>query len=70
MTEVSGFDVLEAFQSRHIHTPVIVITAHDEPGTEERVRLLGAAAYLKKPVDRDALLAAIGDAMTRSETNQ
>jgi FixJ family two-component response regulator len=69
MAEVSGFDVLEAFQSRHIHTPVIVITAHDEPGTEERVRLLGAAAYLKKPVDKDALLSAINAAMTRSETN-
>jgi FixJ family two-component response regulator len=70
MTEVSGFDVLEAFQSRHIHTPVIVITAHDEPGTEERVRLLGAAAYLKKPVDRDALLSAISAVITPSETNQ
>jgi FixJ family two-component response regulator len=69
MAEVSGFDVLEAFQSRHIHTPVIVITAHDEPGTEERVRLLGAAAYLTKPVDKDALLSAINAAMTRSETN-
>jgi len=70
MEKVSGFDVLEAFQSRHIHTPVIVITAHDEPGTAERVRSLGAAAYLKKPVDRDTLLSAIGDAMTHSETKQ
>lgn len=69
MAEVSGFDVLEAFQSRHIHTPVVVITAHDEPGTEERVRLLGAAAYLKKPVDRDTLLSAINAAITHSETN-
>jgi DNA-binding NarL/FixJ family response regulator len=59
MAEVSGFDVLEAFRSRHIHVPVIVITAHDEPGTAERVGSLGAAAYLKKPVDRDTLLAAI-----------
>jgi len=69
MAEVSGFDVLEAFRSRHIHTPVIVITAHDEPGTEERMRRLGAAAYLKKPVDRDALLSAIGAAISPSETN-
>jgi FixJ family two-component response regulator len=68
MAEVSGFDVLEAFQSRHIHTPVIVITAHDEPGSEERVRRLGASAYLKKPVDRDALLSAINAALTPSTT--
>jgi len=63
MAEVNGFDVLEAFRSRHIHLPVIVITAHDEPGTEQRVRTLGACAYLKKPVDRDALLAAINYAI-------
>jgi DNA-binding response OmpR family regulator len=42
--------------------PVIVITADDEPGTAEQVRALGASAYLKKPVDRDALLSAIAAA--------
>jgi DNA-binding response OmpR family regulator len=62
MPGINGFDVLEAFRSRRIPVPVIVITAHDEPGTEARVRALGAAAYLKKPVDRDALLAAIAAA--------
>jgi len=64
MAEVSGFDVLEAFRSRHIHVPVIVITAHDEPGTAEWVRSPGAAAYLKKPVDQDTLVAAIGAAIS------
>jgi len=68
MPEVNGFNVLKAFQSRHIPTPVIVITAHDEPGTAERVRLLGAAGYLKKPVDRDALLSAINGVLTPSKT--
>ena len=47
MAEVSGFDVLESLRSRQIRLPVIVITAHDEPGTAERVRGLGAAAYLE-----------------------
>jgi two-component system response regulator AtoC len=67
MPGVNGFDVLEAFRSRQIPVPVVVITAHDEPGTAERVRTLGASAYLKKPVDRDDLLSAIAEAMaTRS----
>ena len=48
---------------------VIVITAHDEPGTAERVRALDAVAYLKKPVDRDTLLSAIDAALT-SDTHQ
>jgi len=69
MPEVNGFDVLEDFQSRQVRTPVIVITAHDEPGTETRVRSLGACAYLKKPVDRDALLSAINAAIAPAETN-
>ena len=62
MPGINGFDVLEAFRSRQIPVPVIVITAHDEPGAAERARALGASAYLKKPVDRDALLSAIAAA--------
>ena len=66
MVEGSGFDVLEDLQVRQAHVPVIVITAHDAPGTAERVRALEACAYLKKPVDRNVLLAAITDALTDS----
>jgi DNA-binding NtrC family response regulator len=62
------FDVLEAFNSRHIHVPAIVITAHDEPGAAERARVLGASAYMKKPVDRDALLLAIAAATSHDRS--
>lgn len=65
---INGFEVLEAFLARQIHLPVIVITAHDEPGTADRVRGLGAVAYLKKPVDRDTLLSSISAALTHPET--
>ena len=64
MPEVSGFDVMEAFAARHIATPVVVITGHDEPGTAERTRALGAAAFLTKPADESALLAAIRSAIS------
>ncbi len=67
MEGVSGFQVLEAFVAGQIQVPVIVITAHDEPGTEARVRSLGAVAYLKKPVDRDTLLSAISAALIHHE---
>jgi FixJ family two-component response regulator len=62
MPGTNGFDVLAAIQARRLTTPVIVITAHDEPGIRERVRALGASAYLKKPVDRDALFSAMATA--------
>ena len=67
MPGLNGFDVLETFRLRQIHVPIIVITAHDEPGTADRVRSLGASAYLKKPVDRDALLAAIAGAKSSAK---
>ncbi|MCE9612874.1 MAG: response regulator [Lentisphaerae bacterium] len=63
MEAVNGFDVLEGIRSRRIILPVIVITAHDEPGTAERVRALGASAYLRKPVEREVLLAALDAAL-------
>lgn len=69
MEGISGFEVLEAFLTRQIHLPVIVITAHDEPGTAEQVRSLGGFAYLKKPVDRDALFSSITAALAHHETS-
>jgi FixJ family two-component response regulator len=67
MPGFNGFELLEAFRSRQIPLPVIVITAYDEPVTAERVRALGASAYLTKPIDRDTLLSAIEAAMTRDK---
>jgi FixJ family two-component response regulator len=59
MPEVTGFNVLAALRERGSCVPVIVITGHDEPGTEERVRALGAADYLLKPLDAAELLDAL-----------
>lgn len=67
MPGVNGFDVLETFRSRQIPVPVVVLTAHDEPGTADRVCSLGASAYLKKPVDKAALLAAIETATSHEQ---
>lgn len=63
MPEVSGFDVLAAPATRLSRVPVVVITAHSDAGTAERVGALGASGYLKKPVDGTALVAAIRDAI-------
>lgn len=59
MPGLNGFDVLETLHASEHPIPVIVITAHDEPGTAERSCALGASDYLRKPVERAALLAAI-----------
>jgi len=59
MPEINGFDVLQALRDRHSTVPVIVITAHDEPGTPGRVLGLGACACLRKPVEKSTLLEAV-----------
>jgi FixJ family two-component response regulator len=59
MPGMNGFDVLEHLRTRAVPVPTVVITAHDEPGSAGRVLALGASACLRKPVDKEALLAAI-----------
>jgi len=50
---------LEALPVCPTKTTVIIITAHNKPGAEERGRAFGASACLNKPVDCETLLAAI-----------
>ena len=59
MPRTTGFYVLEAIATMRVAVPIIVITGHDEPGNAERVRGLGAADYLLKPLDESVLIDAI-----------
>ena len=38
---------------------MVIITAHDEPGSRERCIAAGASAYLRKPVESNVLIAII-----------
>jgi len=61
MPGLNGFQVLERLAAQHVPLPAVVITGHDQPGNAERVRALGAAEYLLKPLNESHLLAAIGE---------
>lgn len=63
MPGVNGFEVLERFAAQHVPVPVIVITGYDQPGNADRVKALGAAEYLLKPLNESQLVAAIRKAM-------
>jgi FixJ family two-component response regulator len=65
MPGVSGFDVMAGLQWSF---PIVVITGHDSPETEARALSGGAAAYLRKPVNDRALIAAISEAIEHSTT--
>ena len=65
---MSGFEVQGALAVAHASVPVVVITGHDTPESRAQALQLGAKAYLCKPVNDEALLAAIGAAVVGMST--
>lgn len=63
MPGMNGFDVMKYLDRRGLRVPTIVISAEDEAQSRENCLVAGAMAYLRKPLDADELLKAIGDAV-------
>jgi FixJ family two-component response regulator len=55
MPGLDGRDVLQELRARSVRFPAVVITAYDEPWSQDQCLEAGAAAYLRKPLD-DRLL--------------
>lgn len=51
MPEMDGYQTLEALRKEELNCIVIVVSADIQPIAQERVLSLGAAAFIKKPVD-------------------
>ena len=62
MPSISGLDLMRELVFRGIRIPSIVITARPSEEIRHRCRDLGATSYLAKPLDHDALMAAINSA--------
>ncbi|RFU48664.1 response regulator [Paraburkholderia sp. DHOC27] len=56
MPDMTGYQVLEVLQNEDLNTFVIVVSADVQPMAQERVRTLGAIAFIAKPVTPEALL--------------
>jgi len=63
MPGMSGFDVQGALAIGHAAVPFVVTPGHDPPESRARAVRLGAKVCLCKPIDDEALLAAIGTAI-------
>jgi FixJ family two-component response regulator len=59
MPGMNGLDVQGQLARGDLRIPVVVITGHDEPQVRAQCLAAGAAAYLRKPLDDESLLAAI-----------
>ena len=62
---VGGLEVQQELATAELHVPVIFITGHGDIPTSVRAMKSGALEFLTKPLDGDALLAAIRQAMAR-----
>jgi FixJ family two-component response regulator len=63
MPGMSGLEVQERLIKRCPDMPVLVVTGRDTAEARRRAMSLGARAYFAKPVDGEALLHAIADAL-------
>jgi CheY-like chemotaxis protein len=55
MPVLDGYGVLETLQKENLNSFVIVVSADIQPIAQERVKKLGAIAFIKKPVNPQAV---------------
>jgi FixJ family two-component response regulator len=63
---ISGLETSRRLAVKHIHIPVIFITAMDTPDVRKRAAELGCSAFLTKPLVGDFLMGAIRQAVLQS----
>ena len=63
MPSMSGFEVQARLRQIAPRIPVVIITGNDVPESYERVMAAGAAAYLRKPADDQALIDSVTTAI-------
>jgi two-component system, LuxR family, response regulator FixJ len=56
LPDMNGCELLEHLSEKGIRMNVIIITAYDEPSSRESAKKYGALAYLRKPIDGNALI--------------
>lgn len=63
MPGISGFELCEMLHndSRFTNTPILVVSAKDDPASRERALTLGASGYITKPFTVDELMGRINE---------
>lgn len=69
MPEITGTDLLRRLKDLKIALPVIVITGHGDVPLAVEAMKLGAMDFLEKPFDDEALLASVGAALKRDQSD-
>lgn len=53
---MNGCELLKYFEKHKLHFPIVMITAYDDRFSRECTKSYGVIAYLRKPVDGEALI--------------
>lgn len=53
---MDGNSLLEYLMKKGLYLPVIIVTAYDEQTSRQAAKNYGALAYMRKPVDSEALI--------------
>ena len=71
MPDMTGLDLQRYLRMvcPSLFLPVIIVTAHDEPGVREMCFAAGVRAYLRKPVEGSALLSAVSTLTARDDND-
>ncbi|WP_370979653.1 response regulator [Agaribacterium sp. ZY112] len=59
MPEMDGYHVLESVREENLKAMIIVISGDIQPEAQDRVKKLGALAFIKKPINKDKLAATL-----------
>jgi FixJ family two-component response regulator len=65
MSGMDGFELRDLVKKARPELPVFMITGRHEIADQDRVQ--GISGFFRKPFDADVLLAAIGDALRKSQ---
>ena len=63
MPGIDGFETQARLAKSSVGVPAVIITGHDTAEAQARALALGAAAYLRKPIDARTLLETIREAL-------
>lgn len=69
LPDLSGLALQERLGAAQSCIPIVFVTGHGDVPMSVRAMKAGAFEFLTKPVDHDALLIAVGDAIAQSRAN-
>jgi DNA-binding NarL/FixJ family response regulator len=62
MPDLSGIEAMKQIHEREPQLPVVILTAHADPGVEKEAREAGASGFLAKGIGLDELVVVLHDA--------